>query len=198
MLQYLQYYNGPLTVNGQSFNTTSEAIEAFGDFNGELVVTINHQLATGAKKQRRKQHTEHSKPNNTDVYQIKVKKYMTMPSTADFDFQKKWNNNEPMPMRIMCGVILKETKGMYKMEMWAEITQEQTQQCMKCGRPLTNPVSKYFGIGPECGGHNYTHPFSSDAELKAEVKKYNNELKVNTSWTGWVIKSAILEKEQIR
>ena len=68
---------------------------------------------------------------------------------------------------------------------------------MKCGRPLTNPVSRYFGIGPECGGHNYVNPFESDEELNEAVEQMKTELK-NIRWTGWIIKSAIEEETVIR
>jgi hypothetical protein len=64
---------------------------------------------------------------------------------------------------------------------------------MKCGRELTNPVSQYFGIGPECGGHNYINPFETEEELKAAVKDMQEQLK-EIKWTGWIIKSAIEEE----
>ena len=121
---------------------------------------------------------------------IKVKAYMTKPATPQFDFMQKWNNNKPMPYRIMKGEKVKETKGMVYMKLHADILAEKNYTCIACGRPLTNPVSQYFGIGPECGGHNYVHPFESDEELKAAVEEYRKELN-DTKWEGWIIKSAI-------
>ena len=50
-------------------------------------------------------------------YKITVKKYMTEPSTVNFDFQDKWNNGKPMPLCIMQGEVIKETRGMYYMEL---------------------------------------------------------------------------------
>ena len=50
-------------------------------------------------------------------YKITVKKYMTEPSTVNFDFQDKWNNGKPMPLCIMRGEVIKETRGMYYMEL---------------------------------------------------------------------------------
>ena len=50
-------------------------------------------------------------------YKIKVKKYMTEPSTPNFDFQDKWNNGKPMPLCIMQCDVIKETRGMYYMEL---------------------------------------------------------------------------------
>ena len=53
-------------------------------------------------------------------YKITVKKYMTEPATSTFDFQDKWNNGKPMPLCIMQGEVIKETRGMYYMKMKAD------------------------------------------------------------------------------
>ena len=53
-------------------------------------------------------------------YKITVKKYMTEPATANFDFQDKWNNGVPMPQRKMEGEVIKETRGMYYMKLKAD------------------------------------------------------------------------------
>ena len=37
------------------------------------------------------------------IYKIKVRQYMTKPASPEFDFHNKWNNGEPMPMRVMVG-----------------------------------------------------------------------------------------------
>ena len=50
-------------------------------------------------------------------YKITVKKYMTEPATANFDFQDKWNDGKPMPLCIMQGEVIKETRGMYYMQL---------------------------------------------------------------------------------
>ena len=50
-------------------------------------------------------------------YKITVKKYMTEPATSTFDFQDKWNNGKPMPLCIMHGEVIKETRGMYYMKL---------------------------------------------------------------------------------
>lgn len=51
------------------------------------------------------------------VYSIFVKPYMTEPSTSNFDFQDKWNDGVPMPQCRMEGKVIKETRGMYYMEL---------------------------------------------------------------------------------
>ena len=53
-------------------------------------------------------------------YKITVKKYMTEPATANFDFQDKWNNGKPMPLCTMQGEVIKETRGMYYMKLKAD------------------------------------------------------------------------------
>lgn len=130
------------------------------------------------------------------TYCIEVKPYMLKEATPSFDFMQKWNNNIPMPFKIMVGTIDKETNGMYHCNLHCEILEEQTTRCLKCGRALENPVSMYFGVGPECGGHNYVNPFNSDEELRAAVESYKLELAKKT-WSGWIIKSAIIRMEEI-
>jgi hypothetical protein len=123
-------------------------------------------------------------------YRIQVKRYMTKPSTSTFDFQSRWNNDIPMPFVIMRGTAIKETRGMVYMELHAEA--EKTTTCMCCGRPLTNPISQIYGVGPECGGHYYLNPYNTEEELQEHIEEIRNTI-CNIKWTGWVIKSAIKE-----
>ena len=127
---------------------------------------------------------------------ITVKAYMTKKSEPGFDFMEKWNNNNPMPMRIMAGTVIQETRGMVRMKLHGTMYAEKMCTCMCCGKRLTNPVSQYFGVGPECGGHNYVSPFDTEEELKEAVSEYRKKLQ-NIIWEGWVIKSAIIEQEEI-
>lgn len=132
------------------------------------------------------------------MYRITVKSYMTQKSTPSFDFMEKWNSDIPMPLRVMTGRKLEETRGMVKMELHGdiEVADGPVDICMCCGRPITNPVSKYFGMGPICGQHNYVNPFDSEEELKAAVAEYKKHLNEIT-WTGWIIKSAITAEEDL-
>lgn len=186
MLNLLKDYKGAVEVNGQSFDSLDSALKGLKNFDGQLTIVLNK--GAGERVSQASQQVEGDK-----IYRIKVRQYMTKPSTPEFDFHDKWNNGIPMPMRIMVGKKLKETKGMVQMELWGEITEEVTTHCMRCGRTLTNPVSKYFGIGPECGNHGYNNPFETDEELKAAVKDMQEQLK-EIKWTGWIIKSAIEEE----
>ena len=100
----------------------------------EFTLPARHCGVTYAVK-----HMESNKMEVGRSYKITVKKYMTEPSTPNFDFQDRWNDGNPMPLCTMQGKVTKETRGMFHME------------------------------------------------LKAD----------DITWTGWVIKSAIKEWEEI-
>ena len=127
-------------------------------------------------------------------YKITVKKYMTEPSTSTFDFQDKWNNGVPMPLCIMTGKVIKETRGMYYMELAGKA--EPMTRCMCCDKTLSNPVSKLYGIGPECGEKVGIIRIESEEEAKEKWNRLVKEIE-NIKWSGWVIKSAIKEFEEI-
>lgn len=127
-------------------------------------------------------------------YKIAVKKYMTEPATSTFDFQDKWNNGKPMPLCIMKGEVIKETRGMYYMNLQGK--SEHTSRCLVCGKPLTNPVSKLYGIGPECSEKVGLIRIESEEEAKEKLKQIMEQID-DISWSGWVIKSAIKEWEEI-
>lgn len=200
MLELLSGVTGKVTVNGAEYNSVQDAISVLtaANYSGPVTVTFGAQERAAASVQQRTAPTASAPQETADtLYKIKVRQYMTKPASSGFEFHTKWNNNVPMPLRVMVGKKLQETRGMVKMELWGQITDEITMTCMKCGRTLTNPVSRYFGIGPECGGHNYTHPFDTEEELRAAVKAQNEQLQ-NIRWTGWIIKSAIEEQEVIK
>lgn len=126
-------------------------------------------------------------------YKVTVKLYMTKPDSANFTFHATWNNGKAMPLRIMYGNILESTKNMIKMKLHGNITE--TSICMKCGKVLTNEISKLYGLGPECGQHYYINPLS-----KQEFDKYKESIKnkLNTiEWEGWIPKVSIISMEEI-
>lgn len=127
-------------------------------------------------------------------YRITVKKYMTEQATSTFDFQDRWNNGIPMPLTVMQGSIEKETRGMYYMKLNGKA--EPTPVCMCCGKKLTNPVSRLYGVGPDCGDKIGLIRIETEREAREkweEISKYLADI----SWEGWVIKSAIKEWEEI-
>ena len=191
MLPMLKNYKGEVEINGKTYKNIHEAIRRFRSDSDSICIRLHSNNTTTNKTQ-----SEALQSDSDKQYKITVKQYMTKTASPEFDFMAKFNNNVPMPMRTMIGNVEKETRGMVYMNLHADITQEKTLYCMKCGRPITNPVSQYFGMGPECGGHNYINPFYNEDELKQAVSAYRKKLQ-NTTWSGWIIKSAILEKEEL-
>lgn len=191
MVELLTGWQGSIDINGTVYNTIAEIPENL-EFKAGWCIKL-------LPKNYNKQISGNTEAQSTDTkqeYFITVKKYMTQKATPEFDFQDKWNNGIPMPMRMMAGTIEKETRGMYYMKLHGTMYAEKMSTCMCCGRPLTNPVSQYFGVGPECGQHGYVNPFDTDEELRQAVAEYKKTLQ-NITWEGWVIKSAITEMVEV-
>lgn len=195
MLSMLKNWAGAVDINEDSYSNISEATNHFNP-NKEQIHIVLHPVNKTSEKSNGTNSIQ--KDGSNIEWRITVKKYMTQKTEPgnSFDFMQKWNNNVPMPLRTMTGIIDKETKGMVHMKLHGDIWAEKITTCMCCGRKLTNPVSQYFGIGPECGGHNYVNPFNSDEELKEAVSAYKKQLQA-TTWEGWIIKSAITEKVEV-
>ena len=184
-LKFLNSWNGAVEIDSTVFNSVK-------DIPSDLVLNENTIIILKSKENV----SAGQRAKASDDYVVEVRQYMTKQATPSFDFMAKWNDNNPMPLRIMVGTVEKETRGMYYMKLRAEILEERMQTCMKCGRPITNPVSQYFGLGPECGNHNYINPFENEEELLEAVSNYKKELSKIT-WEGWIIKSAITRLEKL-
>lgn len=131
------------------------------------------------------------------TYEINVKKYMTQSATPTFDFMEKWNNNNPMPLVIMTGKVIKETRGMVYMSLHGQTKVNGLfTHCMSCGKELKNKISMFYGLGPECGGHWYINPFNNEEDLNKELDNIRNKIS-NIRWEGWIIKSAIKEWKEV-
>lgn len=196
MINMIKSWQGKVAVNGETFENIETAISSFKTVSGPICIKLFPKTETVLKTDSGASESNVKQSDESKEIRITVKKYMTEKSSIGFDFMAKWNNDNPMPLRTMTGVVLQETRGMVKMRLHGDIWAEKISVCMCCGRKLTNPVSQYFGIGPECGGHNYVHPFSSDEELREAVKEYRKTLQ-NVTWEGWIIKSAITESEEV-
>jgi hypothetical protein len=180
-------WNGSLVVSGIQYSSIEEVPQ-------DLMIDNNQTILFKPKENVR---DSQAATASTQEYRVSVRQYMTKKATPSFDFMAKWNNDVPMPLMTMVGTIEKETKGMYKMRLHADTTFTEVQHCMKCGKLITNPVSKFFGMGPECGGHNYVNPFNSQEELNNAVNAYKKEVLSKIEWEGWVIRSAITRMEEI-
>ena len=186
----LDDWNGKIYINGELGDTTTlESLQ------GEVTI---HLVPKGMESVSPIESTPMTQVHALEdgEYFIHVKGYMLQKSTPSFDFMERWNNNVPMPLSIMAGIKDKETPRMVHMKLHGAMYAEQMHTCMKCGRPLTNPVSQYFGIGPECGHHGYTNPFESEEELRNAIQQYRVQL-LNITWEGWIPKSAILEEKAV-
>lgn len=189
----IQSWPGAVEIDGTVYPSVADAQKL-------LTGASNFSSIRLCEKQERALERTGERPASmgASTYRITVRQYMTKPSNPSFDFMAKWNNDNPMPMRTMVGTVEKETSGMVYMHLHGDITSEVTQYCMKCGKPITNPVSQFFGMGPECGGHSYTNPFESEEELKSAVDSYRKNYLQKITWSGWIIKSAIIEREEIK
>jgi len=190
----IKNWKGAVEINGQKFDSVDDAYTTLLELNQSCSSVVLHALSEDATE--RKNSRLESVPDV--LYKVTVRQYMTKPANSNFDFMKKWNNNIPMPLRTMVGTIEKETAGMVYMKLHGDITSRVTQYCMRCGKPITNPVSQFFGMGPECGGHHYVNPFETEEELRIAIEDYRRNYLQRIVWEGWIIKSAIIEQEEIR
>lgn len=187
MITMLKGWNGPVKINGTDYTSINEYLGGNTRPEGKISIMLYPQKQT-AVNDPLKRVVEGRTENEHTEYIITVKKYMTEPSAPGFDFMSKWNNDNPMPMRTMTGWVEKETKGMYYMHLKG--TAEATVNCSCCGKVLTNPISRHYGIGPVCLAKlGIMNDIADIAGIKEKL--------VNIEWTGWVIKSAITEMEEV-
>ena len=195
IIKMLGSWNGSIQVGDSEYTSVEEYTRLISS--NKAILDLNHikLYPRGFKPLKSPNNAdkteirEQAAPQAGPLYRIFVKQYMTEPSSPGFDFMAKWNNDTPMPLRVMTGTIEKETAGMYKMHLVGMA--EATCKCMRCGRTLTNPISKKYGIGPEC--MQKVGFIGIDIEDVTTIKERLEQVE----WTGWVIKSAILEKEEI-
>ena len=181
MITMLKTWKGAVEVNGKEYDSIQDAISDFKSDSDtvHIILKSNRQNAEKQRIEALEDATE---------YRITVKKYMTEEASPEFDFRAKWNNNTPMPMRIMQGTVEKETRGMVYMKLHG--LAKPTVTCYCCGKELTNPVSRHYGIGPICLGKL---GIQRDIE---DIENIREEL-VKIEWEGWIIKSAITDREEV-
>jgi hypothetical protein len=175
------------SITRQPYGATLEDVIAAAQ-EGEEVSVVFRAVQ---RKQEEKQplHISGNHMRKGHEYIVRVKRWMTQETTDDsFDFMRHWNQNIPMPLRVMRGRVLSETRGMLYMELRA--CPLKTDYCMRCGKALTHPVSKLYGLGPECGGHYHINPFETEEELHNAIQEVRQKLN-NVTWTGWIAKSGV-------
>ena len=183
MINMLKNWEGSVEINNVLYNSIDDAIVHFNSHPDTIHIILRTKKTTSKTVQ-----VEQISISKNTEYKIIVKPYMTKKSTADFDFMLKWNNDIPMPMRVMQGTVEKETRGMVYMKLHG--LAKPTITCYCCGKELTNPISRHYGIGPICLGK-----LGIEREID-DVDNIREEL-ANITWEGWVIRSAILSKEVI-
>lgn len=187
MLELLKDWQGAVEINGTKYENIGSFISSNNKLSGAIDIKL-YSPVKAAAPEAVKQDIEHAEEEVE--YRITVKQYMTKKADDRFDFMKKWNNDNPMPLRTMVGKVTKQTKGMVYMQLRGQA--EATCTCLRCGRPLSNPVSRHYGIGPEC--MEKLGMIRMDIE---DIEGISQKL-TEVSWEGWIIKSAILEQEEIK
>ena len=187
MLKLIESWKGAVEVDGVKYDSVQALTSSSKTFSDKvhIVLHANAKNVTEKRTELKKQSVEAS-TDNTE-YRITVKKYMTQPASVGFDFMEKWNKNKPMPMRTMQGTVEKETRGMVYMNLHG--FGQKTITCACCGKELTNPVSRHYGIGPICLGKLGIVSAIDDVE---NIKEQLERIK----WSGWIIKSAIVNRKE--
>ena len=185
MLSMLRNWKGAVEVDGTRYDTIQAFISANKPISDNIHIKLCSVVETPVIGKKSSATVEDVTSHEV---QIMVKPYMTKPATPEFDFMAKWNNDVPMPMRIMEGVKVKETPGMVYMKLHG--LAKPTITCYCCGKELTNPISRHYGIGPICLSKlGIMRDIDDEENIKEEL--------VNIEWEGWVIKSSILQEETV-
>lgn len=177
----LKDWKGEISINDKRYTSVDTCISAFKQLSTDTHIILHSSVKNTVQ-------SVVDTLNEKIQYRITVKKYMTEHATPSFDFMSKFNNDVPMPLRTMIGTVEKETRGMVYMKLHGQA--EPVVRCMRCGRLLTNPISQHYGIGPECMSKL---GFVCDIDDVDIIKKKL----VDITWEGWIIRSAITEREEV-
>lgn len=162
MFKQLSGWQGRVVVNGTEY-------ESVGSVPNNIEITTITLLP---KVERRRVRVEDVIDDTERI--ITVRQFMTRV------------DSNPMPMRTMVGKIKRETAKAYYMELHGQALSVVT--CMRCGKTLTNPVSRHYGLGIECLSKV---GIVTDENDISGIK----EALVNVHWSGYVPKSAIESNE---
>lgn len=187
MITMLKNWQGAVDVNGKEYDSINDVVASNLTAGQPFIIVLHSHKAENATEQNKGGNSVQKVSEKTEK-RISVRAYMTKKASPEFDFMAKWNNDNPMPMRTMQGTVEKETRGMVYMHLHG--FGEPTITCAVCGKELTNPISRHYGIGPICLDKLGIAREIDDVEnIKAELAEIE--------WSGWIIKSAITEEEDV-
>ena len=178
----LKDWKGEISINDKHYISVQDATNVFKTLSDDSHILLRSSVKNAVQ-------SVVDSVESKVQYRITVKKYMTEKSNPGFDFMLKFNNDVPMPLRTMTGTIEKETRGMVYMKLHGQA--EPVVRCIRCGRLLTNPTSQIYGIGPEC--------MEKLGLVRIEIDDVETIKKrlVDIVWEGWIIRSSIIEKEEV-
>lgn len=189
MISMLVNWKGAVVIDGTEYKSVQDAMSVLKTIKDDMhIKLLSANKKANMKRIEASNHVSNDSVSVDTEYEVTVKQYMTRKATVDFDFMLKWNNNIPMPARTMRGTVEKETRGMVYMKLHGFA--KPTINCFCCGKELTNPISRQYGIGPICLGKM---GIARDIE---DVAGITEEL-ANVSWEGWIIKSAITDRKEV-
>ena len=189
MLKLIESWKGAVEVDGVKYDSIQALTSSSKTFSDKVHIVLHASAKNATEKHTDSEKQSIEASTDSTEYRITVKKYMTQPASVGFDFMEKWNNNKPMPMRTMQGTVEKETRGMVYMNLHG--FGQKTITCACCGKELTNPISRHYGIGPICLGKlGIVNQIDDVENIKEQLEKIK--------WSGWIIKSSITEKEEIK
>lgn len=193
MLEFLRNYTGEIEVNGETIQNQN-ITQVLDNLTGNIQIHL--KPAENARVRNAFTLKQEAVRDETKVqYNVLVKPWMTQKSNGTFNFMMTWNNDVPMPLRFMRGNINKETQGMFNMTLHG--VAQKTNMCSVCGRTLTNPISRLFGIGPECMQKVGVFADISMEEAEQKLNEINKRIE-SLTWTGWIAKSAVMEMVEVK
>lgn len=193
MLEFLRNYTGEIEVNGETIQNQNIA-QVLDALTGSIQIHL--KPAENVRVRNAFTLKQEAVRDETKVqYNVLVKPWMTQKSNGTFNFMMTWNNDVPMPLRFMRGNVNKETQGMFNMTLHG--VAQKTNMCSVCGRTLTNPISRLFGIGPECMQKVGVFADISMEEAEQKLNEINKRIE-SLTWTGWIAKSAVMEMVEVK
>ena len=188
MLKLIESWRGAVEINGVKYDSVQALTSSSKTFSDKVHIVLHASAKNVTEKRTASENQSIEQSIGRTEYRITVKKYMTQPASVGFDFMLNWNKNKPMPMRTMQGTIEKETRGMVYMNLHG--FGQKTITCACCGKELTNPISRHYGIGPICLGKlGIVNPIDDIENIKEQLEKIK--------WSGWIIRSSIVSQEVV-